>query len=106
MSVADPFMLKLYFKKSYFCEEFFVVETFDQFKISKKQNQQSAYCGGFQPLTIITKRSILDVEAVLDPPLASLYTCPVYVECHRFELVFYISIEIYVYCKKTQNKPF
>ena len=25
---------------------------------------------GFQPLTIITKRSILDVEAVLDPPLS------------------------------------
>ena len=24
---------------------------------------------GFQPLTIITKRSILDVAAVLDPPL-------------------------------------
>ena len=27
---------------------------------------------GFQPLTIITKRSILDVAAVLDPPLALL----------------------------------
>ena len=26
---------------------------------------------GFQPLTIITKRSILDVAAVLDPPLKS-----------------------------------
>ena len=25
---------------------------------------------GFQPFTIITKRSILDVAAVLDPPLA------------------------------------
>ena len=25
---------------------------------------------GFQPLTIITKRSILDVAAVLDPPLS------------------------------------
>ena len=25
--------------------------------------------GGFQPLTIITKSSILDVAAVLDPPL-------------------------------------
>ena len=24
---------------------------------------------GFQPLTIVTKRSILDVAAVLDPPL-------------------------------------
>ena len=24
---------------------------------------------GFHPLTIITKRSILDVEAALDPPL-------------------------------------
>ena len=28
---------------------------------------------GFQPLTIITKRSILDVAAVLDPPLEVLY---------------------------------
>ena len=27
---------------------------------------------GFQPLTIITKRSILDVAAVLDPPLVML----------------------------------
>ena len=27
---------------------------------------------GFQPLTIITKRSVLDVAAVLDPPLASV----------------------------------
>ena len=27
---------------------------------------------GFQPLTIITKRSILDVAAVLDPPLQTL----------------------------------
>ena len=27
---------------------------------------------GFQPLTIITKRSILDVAAVLDPPLSSV----------------------------------
>ena len=26
---------------------------------------------GFEPLTIITKRSILDVVAVLDPPLVS-----------------------------------
>ena len=29
---------------------------------------------GFQPLTIITKRSILDVAAVLDPPLEFRYT--------------------------------
>ena len=29
---------------------------------------------GFQPLTIITKRSILDVAAVLDPPLNVLTT--------------------------------
>ena len=27
---------------------------------------------GFQPLTIITKRSILDVPAVLDPPLNTM----------------------------------
>ena len=29
---------------------------------------------GFQPLTIITKCSILDVAAVLDPPLATTIT--------------------------------
>ena len=28
---------------------------------------------GFQPLTIITKSSILDVEAILDPPLKKGY---------------------------------
>ena len=27
---------------------------------------------GFQPLTVITKSSILDVQAVLDPPLLNL----------------------------------
>ena len=29
---------------------------------------------GFQPLTIITKRSILDVAAALDPPLVDTST--------------------------------
>ena len=29
---------------------------------------------GFQPLTIITKRSILDVAAALDPPLCLIQT--------------------------------
>ena len=33
---------------------------------------------GFQPLTIITKRSILDVVAVLDPPLESAQDSDVY----------------------------
>ena len=28
---------------------------------------------GFQPLTVITKRSILDVAAVLDPPLLEIF---------------------------------
>ena len=28
---------------------------------------------GFQPLTVITKHSILDVAAVLDPPLIYVY---------------------------------
>ena len=28
---------------------------------------------GFQPLTIVTKRSILDVAAVLDSPLHGIY---------------------------------
>ena len=39
MSVADAFTSKLYFKNSYFCKEFFVVEAFDHFKIPKKQNR-------------------------------------------------------------------
>ena len=30
---------------------------------------------GFQPLTIITKRSILDIAAVLDPPLGTEGLC-------------------------------
>ena len=29
---------------------------------------------GFQPLTIITKHSILDVAGVLDPPLGTIIT--------------------------------
>ena len=32
---------------------------------------------GFQPLTIITKHSILDVSAVLDPPLLFTPVCNV-----------------------------
>ena len=32
---------------------------------------------GFQPLTIITTHSILDVAAVLDPPLKIYFTCEV-----------------------------
>ena len=35
---------------------------------------------GFQPLTIITKRSILDVAAVLDPPLDLFYSVFSYAE--------------------------
>ena len=35
---------------------------------------------GFQPLTIITKCSILDVAAVPDPPLESVITV-----CHFFQ---------------------
>ena len=33
---------------------------------------------GFQPLTIITKRSILDVPVALDPPLMLLYILIIY----------------------------
>ena len=33
---------------------------------------------GFQPLTIITKRSILDVAAALDPPLLHRFTLKVF----------------------------
>ena len=35
---------------------------------------------GFQPLTIITKRSILDVAAVLDPRLVCSCSCSQYLE--------------------------
>ena len=40
MSAVDAFMPKLYFKNDYFCEEIFVVEAFDNFKISKKQTSK------------------------------------------------------------------
>ena len=36
---------------------------------TSKMERFVAIVNGFQPLTIITKRSILDVAAVLDPPL-------------------------------------
>ena len=42
---------------------------------------------GFQPLTIITKRSILDVAAVLDPPL-KLIVFENYNECKKKTSVF------------------
>ena len=63
MFVADAFLSKLYFKNIYLFGEFFVVEASDHFKISKKQNQ----------------------EIVM---VASLYTCPVYLERQQFNLAF------------------
>ena len=38
-SLTDAFMSELYFANSYFCEELLVVEAYDHFKISQKQNQ-------------------------------------------------------------------
>ena len=69
MSVVDAFMPELYFESSYFCKEFFVVQAYDHFKISKKKNQQSVYCGGF-----------------------FLYLPCFYLERHGFELVFSIFL--------------
>ena len=39
---------------------------------TSKMERFVSIVNGFQPLTIITKRSILDVAAVLDPPLLTL----------------------------------
>ena len=36
------------------------------------KNKNATINRGFQPLTIITKRSILDVAVALDPPLINL----------------------------------
>ena len=55
MSVVDTIMLERYNKSSYFYRGFFVVEAYDHFKISKKQNHQSNYV------------------------VASLYTCPAFI---------------------------
>ena len=43
---------------------------------------------GFQPLTIITKSSILGVAAVLDPPLKNLFYASVPFVCSGIHLVF------------------
>ena len=37
--------------------------------VTSKMERFVIIVNGFQPLTMITKRSILDVAAVLDPPL-------------------------------------
>ena len=42
---------------------------------------------GFQPLTIITKPSILDVAAALDPPLTEIYEIVVYKHAETVEYV-------------------
>ena len=39
--------------------------------VTSKMERVVIIVNGFQPLTIITKRSILDVAAVLDPPLVT-----------------------------------
>ena len=46
---------------------------------------------GFQPLTIITKRSILDVAAVLDPPLILGIKSKIFGTIHLnvFKTIFY-----------------
>ena len=68
MAVVDVFMSKLYFKKSYFCEKFFVVEAFDQFRYPRNETSKMFIVMGF------------------------LYTCPMYLEYCRFELVINISL--------------
>ena len=40
--------------------------------VTSKMERFVIIVNGFQPLTIITKRSILDVVAVLDPPLTGI----------------------------------
>ena len=49
--------------------------------VTSKMERFVIIVNGFQPLTIITKRSILDVAAVLDPPLVSI--CSYYVKTKR-----------------------
>ena len=61
---------------------------------------------GFQPLNIITKRSILDVTVVLDPPLISFYyfiAVPIRETCskslmrfnsHIFYILFYFIADL------------
>ena len=67
------------------CTEFFVVEAYGHFKITKKENRQSVYCGGFFICS----------------------TC-FYLQRHMFEFVFSISLNFdwNMCCKETQNKPF
>ena len=40
----------------------------------------------FEPLTIITKRSILDVAAVLDPPLDIETSLKISYKCHSLDV--------------------
>ena len=68
MAVVDVFMSKPYFKKSYFCEEFFVVEAFDQFRYPRNET---------------SKMFIV---------MVFLYACPIYLEHCRLELVINISL--------------
>ena len=49
--------------------------------VTSKMERFVIIVNGFQPLTIITKHSILDVAAVLDPPLVSI--CSYYVKAKR-----------------------
>ena len=48
----------------------------------------SIIVNGFQPLTIITKRSILNVAAAVDPPPTptKVLTCE---SCKNFEIIFF-----------------
>ena len=45
---------------------------------------------GFQPLTTITKRSVLDVAAVLDPPLPTTY----YERDHFFMILGFAKLHV------------
>ena len=55
---------------------FFSTISASSIRVSRGGSRTAAtYKMGFQPLTIITKRSILDDAAVLDPPLVSLEIC-------------------------------
>ena len=56
---------------------------------------------GFPPLTIITKRSILDVAAALDPPLMS--ALPIYIVIIRYLESNFMVSDVGMVVKTTQE---
>ena len=98
-----PENVSFYPNQTFFCLDFsqFSLGGFDNILKSRGGSRAAAtskmerfviIINGFQPLTIITKRSTLDVAAALDPPLKRVFLNFLFFTIHNYH---FTNITIY-----------